>query len=81
MVLRKLEKQHEVTRNGIIIPENAIKGYNMCKAKVESVGKEASLEGLEVGMIVLYDHFAGHFLTHPIVCTAIENVICVIDEE
>lgn len=81
VVIRKLEEFHENRYGDIIIPQELHKGFNLTKGKVEAVGKELNKYGLKPGMIVLYDHFAGHYLTHPLICVDIDNVICIIEEE
>ncbi len=81
VVIRKLEKYHQRTFGDIIIPDGMNQGHNLTKGVVESVGPDAVKEGIEVGMVVLYDHFAGHYLTDPVVCVNSENVICQFEED
>ena len=81
IVIRKLEKYHTRKYGDIIVPETIHKGFNLCKGIVESVGPKATKDNIKVGMIVLFDHFAGHYLTDPIVCVNVENVICILDEK
>lgn len=80
VVIRKLEKYHTQMAGPIIIPESFSKGFNLCKGIVESVGPKAQKENIKVGDEVLYDHYAGHYLTDPIVCVNVENVIVILKE-
>jgi co-chaperonin GroES (HSP10) len=81
VAIRKAERKHEVVRNGIIVPYDCVKGHNLCKGTVESVGREAAREGLKAGDVVLFDHYSTFGETYPVCVTKIENVICVCDVE
>ena len=82
VVLRKLEKYHEKSYGDIVIADiSQTPGHNLTRAEVVSIGPEAEFEGLKVGDKVMYDHFAGHYLTDPIVCVEVENVICIYEDE
>lgn len=81
VVIRKLEETHEVKRNGIIIPQSAVKGFNMLKGRVESIGPEINKGCLNVGDVVLFDYYSTYGETSPLVVTKIENVIAVLEEE
>jgi len=82
IIIRKLENYHKMQYGGIYIAEiSQSLGHNLCKGIVESIGPDAEFEGLTIGDQILYDHFASHGLTHPIVAVNIENVLCVIEEE
>ncbi len=81
VVIGKIEKYHQrITKEGIIIPESADAGGNLCKGKVESIGPKANKEKLKINDIVLFDHFSTFGETYPICMTKIENIICILDE-
>ena len=80
IVIRKLEDYHERKYGDIIIPQHIEIGFNLTKDIVESVGKDARSQGIKAGDLVLYDHFGGFYLTHPIVTVKMENIIAKIHE-
>lgn len=75
VVLRRIEKEHEIIKDGIILPEIVNKGFCMSKARVESIGPDCPNEGLKVGDIVMYDTYSSYELTHPICVIKYENLI------
>lgn len=83
VVLKKFEVYRDRIVNGIFVPVTADLNFRMSKAEVVSIGEEAAkdLEGLSVGDIVLYDHLAAFYDTHPIVVCRAENIICKVDED
>lgn len=81
VILEKLERKREITRNGIFIPDEAVAGYTLTKARVISIGPKAEYENFKVGDIVLYDTCSVFYDTHPIVVTKVENIIGLYEEE
>jgi co-chaperonin GroES (HSP10) len=83
VVIRKLEKYHELLRGNILVPESADLNFRMTKGVVESIGPDAAkdLEGLHVGDKVLYDHFSAFYDVHPIVVIKADNIICKVVED
>jgi co-chaperonin GroES (HSP10) len=80
VAIRKEERQHEVVRDGIIVPYSCIKGHNLSKGVVESVGRDAAKEGLKKGDVVLFDYFSTYGETYPVCVTKVENVICLCED-
>jgi len=81
VAIRKLEKSHEIIRDGIYIPETSDAGGRLCKGEIISVGNEASKDGLKIGDIVMFDPYSVFWDTYPMVVTNVENVILIILEE
>jgi len=82
IVIKKHELYRERMFGGIHIADiSQSPGHNLTKGEVVSIGPDAEFEGLKVGDNVMYDHFAGHYLTDPIVCVSVENVICVYEDD
>ena len=81
VVIKKLELYHQSMYGDIHIASiSQSPGHNMTRGEVMSIGSDAEYEGLKVGDTVMYDHFAAHGLTHPIVAVNVESVICVYEE-
>jgi co-chaperonin GroES (HSP10) len=77
VVLRKLEKEKELVRDGVIIPLKFTRGFNLGKAEVLSVGRDVPKEhGVEVGQKVMYDYYSVYNDNADIVITKSENIIC-----
>lgn len=77
VVIRRLEKYHNIDAKGIIIPESSDVNFRMTKGEIVSIGKEASdKSSLKVGDIVLYDTLSAFYDHHPIIVTKCENVVC-----
>lgn len=81
VILEKIEKKRDIIRNGIFIPDEAVAGYTMSKARVISIGPKAQYENFKEGDIVFYDTCSVFYDTHPIVVTKIENIIGICEEE
>jgi hypothetical protein len=81
IVIHKVEAYHTKKYGDIHIAEYSQgAGHNLTKGTVVSIGPDAEYTGLNIGDSVLVDHFAIHYLTHPIACLSAENVICIINE-
>ena len=81
VVIEKLERYHVLEKDGIALPDDYKHGGVLCKGVVRSVGPAAVVEGLEPGMVVLYDTHSVFYDTHPIVITNVENVILILNDE
>jgi len=79
VALKKHEKLHERMVGDIIVPISEELSKNLTKATVTSLGKDAEKYNINIGDIVLYDHFSVFYDWHPSVITNIENIICKFD--
>ena len=80
VVLEQLERHCERVVDGIIIPLFCELNSKMTKAKIISVGPEASIYNLKEGDVVVYDTMSVMYDEHPYVVTNIENIIAKIED-
>ena len=87
VLAENLDDEREKIIGGILIPQRTAyqnDNYKLKKAKITSVGSEAAKEGVEVGMIILYDLCSAFYRPGRkpgrIICTHVENVIAIVEE-
>lgn len=81
VAIKKYEQFHERIVNGIHIPENHDKAVRLCKGEILNIDADYAKEiGVNVGDIVLYDHWSAYYDTHPIVIVDYTNIIVKLDE-
>ena len=80
--LRKIEKYHERSYGKIFVPISADINARMNSGVVVSIGPKAKIDlfGLNIGDVVLYDHFGACADTHPYVVVPAQNIICKVED-